>query len=291
MAYIDYYQTLGINKDATQAEIKKAYRKLARKYHPDLHPNDESAKAKFQEINEANEVLSDPEKRKKYDEYGEHWKYAEEMKSRTRQGTYEAEGGFNKGNWDEGSFVDFDDFLEQLLGHRGFKHANNRQRGEDYQATMEVTLREAAQTHKRIIQVNGHDLRITIPAGIADGQRIRLRQQGGKGVNGGEAGDLYITFKIVEDPQFTRQGDDLYTNVVIDLKSALLGGETIIETLTGKIKLKITPIVQPGSKVRLKGKGFPRYKREGEYGDLIVTYQLKLPTTITDELKREISKL
>lgn len=294
MAYIDYYRTLGIKKDATQDEIKKAYRKLARKHHPDLHPNDASAQAKFQEINEANEVLSDPEKRKKYDEYGEHWKYAEEMKNHGRDpfAGSQSDGRTGTTGFDGNSaFMDFDDFLEQLLGHRGFSNPNTPRRGEDYQAQMELTLREAAESHKRIIQINGKELRISIPAGIRQGQQIRLRKQGGSGRQGGENGDLYITFHILDDPQFSRHGDDLYTETTIDLKTALIGGEALVETLDGKVKLKVKPIVQPGSKVRLKGKGFPIYKGDGKCGDLIVTYRVKLPTSLTQEQQEVISKL
>ena len=199
MAYIDYYQVLGVDKKASQDDIKRAFRKLARKYHPDLNPNDATAKDKFQAINEANEVLSDPEKRKKYD--------------------------------------------------------------------------------------------ITIPAGVANGQVIKLKGYGGEGINGGPAGDLYITFVIPDDSVFKRLGDDLYVDVTVDLYTALLGGDQLVDTLDGQVKLKVKPETQNGTKVRLKGKGFPVYKKEGQFGDLIVTYSVKLPTNLTEQQKEMFRKI
>ncbi len=296
MAYIDYYKTLGVERNATQDEIKKAYRKLARKHHPDLNPNDPSAKDKFQAINEANEVLSDPEKRKKYDEYGEHWKHADEFEKQKQQG-----GGFSTdGNgtyWYSGNGEGFDsvhfggnaegfsDFFEELFGHRGGGRQQTAFRGQDYNAELHLSLRDAAVTHKQVISVNGKNVRITVPAGIANGQTIKLKGHGGPGVNNGPAGDLYITFVIPDDPVFRRMGDDLYVNAPLPLYTAVLGGEQTIETLNGQVKLKVKPETQNGTKVRLKGKGFPVYKEEGKHGDLIVTYSITLPTGLTEQQK------
>ena len=310
MAYIDYYKILGVDKNASQDDIKKAFRKLARKYHPDLNPNDPSAKDKFQEINEANEVLSDPEKRKKYDEYGEHWKHADEFEAqkKARQHAGGGGGGFSGFGGDGGSywyssdgegFSDgdaggFSDFFESMFGHRGGGGRGNAGfRGQDFNAELHLSLRDAARTHKQVLNVNGKQVRITIPAGVADGQVIKLKGYGGEGINGGPAGDLYITFKIAEDSVFKRLGDDLYVDVEMDLYTAVLGGEKVIDTLEGKVKLKIKPETQNGTKVRLKGKGFPVYKKEGQFGDLIITYSVKIPTSLTDrqkELFRELQQ-
>lgn len=291
MAYIDYYQVLGVDKTASQDDIKKAFRKLARKYHPDLNPNDSSAKDKFQAINEANEVLSDPEKRKKYDEYGEHWKHADEFEAQKRTRQEAGAGGF--GGFDSGGFDGggFSDFFESMFGNRGRGGANAGFRGQDYHADLNLSLRDAAQTHKQVLTVNGKNVRITIPAGVANGQVIKLKGYGGEGVNGGPAGDLYITFVIVDDPIFKRLGDDLYVDVPIDLYTAILGGDQLVDTLDGKVKLKVKPETQNGTKARLKGKGFPVYKKEGQFGDLIVTYSVKLPTNLTEEQKELFRKL
>ena len=310
MAYIDYYKILGVDKNASQDDIKKAFRKLARKYHPDLNPNDPSAKDKFQEINEANEVLSDPEKRKKYDEYGEHWKHADEFEAqkKARQHAGAGGGGFSGFGGDGGSYWyssdgegfsggdagGFSDFFESMFGHRGGGgRGGSGFRGQDFNAELHLSLRDAAQTHKQVLNVNGKQVRITIPAGVADGQVIKLKRYGGEGINGGPAGDLYITFRIAEDPVFKRLGDDLYVDVEVDLYTAVLGGEKVVDTLEGKVKLKIKPETQNGTKVRLKGKGFPIYKKEGQFGDLIVTYSVKIPTSLTDrqkELFRELQQ-
>ena len=310
MAYIDYYKILGVDKNASQDDIKKAFRKLARKYHPDLNPNDPSAKDKFQEINEANEVLSDPEKRKKYDEYGEHWKHADEFEAqkKARQHAGGGGGGFSGFGGDGGSYWyssdgegfsggdagGFSDFFESMFGPRGGGgRGNTGFRGQDFNAELHLSLRDAARTHKQVLNVNGKQVRITIPAGVADGQVIKLKGYGGEGINGGPAGDLYITFKIAEDSVFKRLGDDLYVDVEMDLYTAVLGGEKVIDTLEGKVKLKIKPETQNGTKVRLKGKGFPVYKKEGQFGDLIITYSVKIPTNLTDrqkELFRELQQ-
>ena len=296
MAYIDYYKVLGIDKNASDEDIKKAYRKLARKHHPDLNPNDKEAHLKFQQINEANEVLSDPEKRKKYDAYGENWKHAEQFEqARQQQG--------EQGQWSQQEFSGdfggehFSDFFESLFGARTSGRGGGRNvkfRGQDYNAELHLTLKDAFHTHQHTLDINGKKVRITIPAGIENGQVIKLRGHGGEGVNGGPPGDLYITFVIAEDERFKRAGNDLLTTVPIDLYTAVLGGEVTIDTLGGKIKLKVKPETQNNTKVKLKGKGFPVYKKEGHAGDLIVTYTVVLPTNLTEkqrELFRELSKL
>lgn len=301
MAYIDYYKILGVGKNATQDEIKKAYRKLARKHHPDLNPNDSEAIHKFQQINEANEVLSDPEKRKKYDEYGENWKHADQFEAQRQQQQQSRQyQGFDTGgdgtywsNMNDGG--DFSDFFESMFGARSGRTGSSRGfRGEDFSAEMHLNLTDAAKTHKQVITVNDKKLRITVPAGIANGQTIRLKGQGGAGINGGPAGDLYITFIIADNDIYKRVGDDIYQTAPLDLYTAILGGEQIIDTMNGKVKLKIKPGTQNNTKVRLKGKGFPVYKQDGKHGDLIITYSVVIPTNLTEkqkELFRELQGL
>jgi len=232
MDFIDYYQVLGVNKNATEEEIKKAYRKLARKYHPDLNPNDKEANKKFQQINEANEVLSDPEKRKKYDQYGKDWKHAEEFEKakQSRQqwagANTGAEGfsGFSGGFDEEG----FSDFFQSMFGSGGRRRASQAKfRGEDYNAELHLSLKDAYKTHQQILKVNDKNIRIKIPAGVENGQIIKLKGHGGPGINGGPNGDLYITFVIADDPNFKRLGNDLYTTVDLDLYTAVLGGEIL----------------------------------------------------------------
>jgi curved DNA-binding protein len=293
MAFTDYYKILEIPKTASPDDIKKAYRKLARKYHPDLNPKDKEANKRFQLINEANEVLSDPEKRKKYDQYGEDWAHADQFEkarqsqqsSSRRQSENPFEGDFGSG--------EYSDFFEQMFG-AGAGRRNTKFRGSDYQAELHLSLRDAAKTHQQTLTVNGKNIRITIPAGVENEQVIKLRGHGGPGTNGGPAGDLFITFVIEPDPVFKRSGNDLYTNINLDLYTAVLGGEVMVESLDGKIKLKINPETQNGTKTRLKGKGFPVYKKDGSFGDLYVTYNVLIPQNLTQqqrELFTELSKL
>jgi curved DNA-binding protein len=294
MDFIDYYKILGLEKTATDKDIKSAYRKLARKYHPDLHPNDKEAKAKFQQINEANEVLSDPEKRKKYDQYGKDWKHADqfEQANQYQQQSSRSRGGTYTHMEDEEGFSDFFESMFGGFGGRTRAHSV-RYRGEDYTAELNLNLTEAYETHKRTLTVNGKNIRITIPAGIENGQTIKIAGHGGEGINGGPNGDLYITFIINDHPRFKRLGNNLYTTVDLDLYTAVLGGELTMETLTGKVKLNVKPETQNGSKVKLSGKGFPVYKKPGEFGDLYVTYQVKIPTNLTEkqkELFRQLSQ-
>lgn len=285
MAFIDYYKILGISKDATQEDIKKAYRKLARKYHPDLNKDNPNAQEKFQEINEANEVLSNPEKRKRYDEYGENWKYAEELEKQKKRQTKEQSGTREGTFWySDDNTSGFSDFFEELFGNR-YRNYNRSMRGKDYESELHLTLRQAAEEQKQILNLNGKNIRITIPAGVADGQVIKLRGYGEPGKGDAPDGDLYITFRIKEDPTFKRIGNDLYTTTTIDLYTAVLGGEIILDTLNGKVKVKIKAGTQNNSKIRLKEKGFPIYKRSGEYGDLIYTIQISIPTFLTERQK------
>ncbi|CAN5807446.1 J domain-containing protein [soil metagenome] len=293
MEYIDYYKILGISKTATPEEIKKTYRKLARKYHPDINPNDKEANKKFQEINEANEVLSDPEKRTKYDKYGKDWQHgaAQEQARRSQQQSYNFGGQQQySGDHDDDHFSDF---FSSFFGGGGSR-SKSKFRGSDLNASIQLTLTDTFKTDKRTITINGKNIRINLPAGIENGQQIKLKGHGEPGKNGGPHGDLYLTFSIINNTVFKKMSNDLYLNQEIGLYTAILGGELTIDTLHGKIKLKIKPETQNNTKIRVKGKGAPVYKKEGEFGDLYVTYIVKLPGNLTEkqrELFTELSKL
>lgn len=295
MAYIDYYQTLGIDKSASQDDIKKAYRKLARKYHPDMNPGDKEAEKKFKELNEANEVLSNPENRAKYDKYGENWQRGEEYeKMRQQQSAGGNYSGYSGTGFEGGE--DFSDFFQSMFGEGGFGGANRGRtsgkfKGQDLHAELNLRLRDAATTHQQTFDINGKKVRITVPAGVYDGQQIRLSGHGAPGFNGGPAGDLYITFNITPEAGLDRIGDDLRMTLDIDLYTAVLGGAVVVPTISGNVNLKVKPETQNGTTVRLKGKGFPVYKKEGEFGDLFVTYQVKLPVNLTDKQKELFQQL
>lgn len=288
MNFVDYYSILGINQSATPTEIKNAYRKLARKFHPDLNPKNADAKKNFQQINEANAVLSDPEKRKKYDQYGKDWQQAEAFEKQKQQQERTA-NAYSQHQTND----DFSSFFESMFGGAS---ANNRAsqtkyRGEDFNAELHLNLIDVYKTHKQELKVNGQNIRITIPAGIENGQTIKIAGYGGKGVKGGPNGDLYIAFSIANHPLFKRLGNNLYATVEIDLYTALLGGEITVETLNGKVKLKVAPETQTGTKVKLKEKGFPVYKNEGQYGDLYITYTVIIPTNLNDKQKALFTEL
>ena len=299
MAFIDYYKILGIDKNASKDEIKKAYRKLARKYHPDLNPNDKEAELKFKQVNEANEVLSNDENRKKYDKYGEHWQHGEayeeaqkqqHQSQQQRQYTdYSTFEGFGDG--------DHSDFFESMFGG-GFsgrsRGGNVKFRGQDFNAQLQLDLRDVYTSQKRVLTINGKNIRLTIPAGVSNGQIIKINGKGGEGINGGPNGDLYIEFNIVNTTDFKRDGSNLYKTVNLSLYDAILGGEVTIDTFDSKAKLNVKPLTQNGTKVKLKGKGFPIYKKDGEFGDLYITYKVELPKKLTErekELFEELAKL
>lgn len=295
MDFIDYYKVLGVAKNADDGEIKKAYRKLARKYHPDINPNDAGAKKKFQEINEANEVLSDPEKRKKYDQYGKDWQHAEQFEQ-ARQSQRQQRPQYSSRGQEQFDESDFSDFFSTMFG--GARQQTGRSqakfKGQDYNAELQLELQDVYTTDKRTLTVNGKNIRLTIPAGVENGQTIKIAGHGAPGINGGPNGDLYITFNISNHSKFKRDGDNLHTSVNLPLYTAVLGGELTLDTLGGKLKLKVPPETQNNTKVKLKGKGFPVYKKEGHYGDLYVTYHIQIPTHLTEKEKalfNELSKL
>ena len=293
MAFVDYYKILEVDKKATEAEIKKAYRKMARKHHPDLNPNDKEAEKKFKEINEANEVLSNTENRKKYDQYGENWQHADEYNNQKHQHNNQQR---NQGNTQSGG-PDYSDFFESMFGG-GFANTESRSKtqfkGQDYNAELQLDLKEVYSTHKRTLTINNKNIRLTIPAGVEDGQIIKIPGHGGEGQQGGPKGDLYITFLINNNTNFKRDNSNLYSTVDLNLYTAVLGGEITIDTFDGKAKLKVAPGTQNNAQVKLKGKGFPIYKKEGQFGDLFISYKIQIPEILTEkekELFTELSKI
>lgn len=290
MPFLDYYKILGLSKSASEDDIKKAYRKLARKYHPDLNPNNVDAEKRFKEINEANEVLGNPDNRRKYDAYGEHWQHADEFEKSKHQGPYKGHYQSDSKGYSEEDFSAF--FRNMFTGSHS--RTGGRQvkfRGQDLNAELQLNLKDVYTSHKRTLTLNNKNIRITIPAGVENGQVIKIKGHGGKGINGGPNGDLYIQFSIINHSKFKRDKENLYTTVDLDLYTALLGGEVTMETFTGRVKLNIKPGTQNGTKVKLKGKGFPKYKKEAQFGDLIITYHIKLPTNLSSREKELIEQL
>ncbi len=294
MEFIDYYKILGIDRKASQADIKKAYRKLARKLHPDLNPNDREAQQKFQQVNEANAVLSDPEKRKKYDQYGKDWEHADAFEEANRN-QRNASGGGRSSYGGSGNYgnEDFSDFFESMFGGGGFGggRRTTQFKGQDLNATLKLNILDILEDQKQTLDLGAKKIRITIPAGVEDGQTIKINGYGGEGVNGGPKGDLYLTFEINNATAFQRVGNDLYKNKSITLYEALLGSDIEVETLTGKVKLKVKPETQNDTKVKLKGKGMPVYKQKNKYGDLYITYKVNMPQNLTENEKELFQQL
>ena len=304
MDYKDYYQILGVSRDATTDEIKKAYRKLAAKYHPDKNPGDKSAEEKFKEINEAKEVLTDPEKRKLYDQFGKDWEY---YKQAGAQGNFDwskyaqQQGGGRTYTY-SGNIEDmedlfggggFSDFFDLLFGGGGgartrTRHGRTRtrptsQKGQDYAAEVFISLEEAYHGTSRQLNVDGQTIKINLKPGVADGQKLKVSGKGGPGIAGGQKGDLYITVKVYPHPLFERKGDDLYTDVKVDLYTAVLGGKVEVNTFKGKVKVDIAPGTNPGKVLKLKGLGMPNYKHPGTHGDLYVKINVEIPKDLTDK--------
>ncbi|MCL6524127.1 MAG: J domain-containing protein [Thermoflavifilum sp.] len=303
MAKKDYYSILGVPKSATTDEIKKAYRKLAIKYHPDKNPGNKEAEEKFKEINEAYEVLSDPEKRKKYDQFGDQWQFADQFAGQQGQ-------AYNWGNspgggqtfYYEGDIEDIfgeaglGSIFEHLFGQR--RHTGTRSRahtgtmrGADLQASLTLTFDEAYQGTERLIEVNGQKMRIKLKPGVYDGMQIRITGKGQQGLHGGPAGDLYITLHVLPHHQFVRDGNDLKQKITIPVWDALLGTKKEVSTPTGKILLTIPPGTQHGSILRIRGKGMPVYNQPGQYGDMLVEVDLWVPSRLTEEQRRAAEQL
>lgn len=275
MAYIDYYKILGVAKTATQAEIKKAYRKLARENHPDLNANDKNAEKKFKQINEANEVLSDTKNRNRYDRHGQNWK-------RTGGTSYQS------------SQSDFSDFFESMFRGPGSSDKTTRYKGNDHNTIATLNLTDTLKTVERTLGIAGKGVTFSVPAGIRDGQTVKVPGRGGEGINGGSNGDLYVKFEIINNTNFRRDINDLYLDCSLDLFTALLGGEITVETLTGNVKLKVQAGTQNGEQTILRGKGMPLYNDDTRFGDFIVIYNIEIPKNLTEkekEMFEEIAKL
>ncbi len=288
MDFKDYYKILGVTKTATEDEIKKAYRKLAVKYHPDKNPDNKPAEEKFKEANEANEVLSDTDKRKQYDTLADDWKNYQQ------QGGKQGFDGFKQGNRSYGNtnqqgtndqFSDdsFADFFSSVFGN-GFGGGQTKQRsrkGQDYNAQTQITLEEAFTGTTRQLQLDDTKLEMKLKPGVANGQVLRLKGKGSKGSNGGQDGDLYITINVAEHAIFKRKDDDLYCNINIDLYTAILGGQALVTTLRSQLKINIAPETDNGKVLRLKGMGMPRYDKGAEHGDLYATINITMPKKLS----------
>ncbi len=295
MIYKDYYKDLGVGKTATPAEIKKAYRTLAKKYHPDKTKGDKASEEKFKEINEANEVLSDPEKRKKYDQFGADWKHYEEAGAQP--------GGFDWSKYasgrgeqphqtstheSDGNFADesVNDLFEMLFGQRSGQRRGRRNfavKGEDLETETTLSLEEVYQGTARLIRLNGQTIKVTIKPGVADRQMLRIPGKGGVGLNGGPNGNLYLTVKISPHSEFHRIGNDLHCDLPVELYTALLGGKTQIKTLKGKVTVNIPKGTPNGKELRLRGLGMPIYAKRNEFGNLLVKINIVLPENLSEQ--------
>jgi DnaJ-class molecular chaperone len=317
MEFKDYYATLGVAKTASDKEIKQAFRKLARKYHPDVNPGDAAAEARFKDINEANEVLGDPEKRKKYDELGANWKLYEQAQARGGadspfggQWSYAPGGGGFRPMTEEevsemfgGGESPFSDFFRTFFGgagpaggRRGRARGTRTERGRDVEHEIELDLEDALQgTVQRLgIQHDGHHrtVEVRIPAGVSDGSRVRVAGEGTRGSGSGASGDLYLRVRLRPHPRFERRGRDLYTRVRVPVTTAVLGGEVDVETLAGRsLRLKVPATTQNGQVFRLRGHGLPTTKADTVGGDLYATVEVALPQSLSDEERRHYEAL
>ena len=288
MDYKDYYKILEIDKKATAAEVKKAYRSLAKKNHPDKNLADKKAEERFKLINEANEVLGDSEKRKQYDELGKNWQEGKQQNYNQQYQRNNANQGFSGNN--QG---DFSDFFEQFFSQQrgGNQQHNQPTKGGDYQTEMEITLQEAYLGTSRIIQLENEKLRISTKPGTYTDQQLRIKNKGAKGSLGANRGDLFVKIKVSENSKYIRKGNDLYQTITINLFDAILGNDAIVETLSGKLKIKIDAGTQNRKSIRLKGKGMPVYEKPETFGDLYILIEIKIPEKLTEEQKSLFEKL
>jgi len=297
MAGKDYYNVLGVKRDAGEREIKQAFRKLARKYHPDVNSGDKSAEAKFKEINEAYEVLSNKENRKKYDQYGDQWQHAEQFeKARQQQQTpfwdFSQAGDGTRFFYSEGDMGGlFDEFFRGDGTDTGTRSRRAHPiRGQDLEAPVEVTLEEAYHGTNRLVNLEGKRIEVKIPAGVKDSSRVRIAGKGGPGYARGPNGDLFLIVSVKRHKTFERKGNDLHVEVPVPLTDAVLGGEIQVPTIKGKVMLKIPPETQNGRIFRLKGQGMPQLSSSNR-GDLMAKVKVMLPTNLSQEEKELFEQL
>ena len=285
MDYKDYYKILEIDKKATPEEVKKAYRSLAKKNHPDKNLNDKKAEERFKLVNEANEVLGDVGKRKQYDELGENWQQNQQAQNQQRNYN-QNQGNPNQGFGRENQ-GDFSDFFEQFFSQqrRGNQQQNQPQKGADYETEMEISLQEAYAGTSRIIQLENEKLRVTTKPGVYTDQQLRIKNKGAKGSLQSNRGDLFVRIKITDHSKYIRKGNDLHQTLEVNLYDAILGNDVIIETLSGKLKIKIEAGTQNGKSIRLKGKGMPVYEKAGLFGDFYILIHIKIPEKLTEKQK------
>jgi curved DNA-binding protein len=314
MEYKDYYQILGVGKDASEKDIKRAFRRLARQCHPDVNPGDAQAEERFKEINEAYEVLSDPEKRGKYDQLGSAWQDWGQRGGRpgdfdwsrwaTRapggQGVHVRYGTVEDLDDLFGGGSPFSDFFSQIFGGMGgggsatpggFQYHVRPQHGQDYEQEVEISLPEAYHGTTRHLQKDGRQLEVKIPPGARTGTRIRMAGEGGTSAASGAPGDLYLRVKVLSDSRFERQDDDLHATVAVDLYTAVLGGHVQVETPSGPVKLTIPAGTQNGHRFRLRGKGMPRLRQPEQHGDLYARVDVHLPQHLTSRQRELFEEL
>jgi curved DNA-binding protein len=295
MTYKDYYKVLGVGKTATQGEIKKAYRKLANKYHPDKTKGDKTAEEKFKDVNEANEILSDPVKRKKYDQFGADWKHYEESGQQPGGfdwSKYTDNRGGQEHTMSQEEFnamfggEDAGDIFERIFGqHAGARSGrrNRARKGEDFEAETTLTLEEAYHGSERLLKIHDQTIKIMMKPGIADGQVLRVAGKGGRGSNGGPHGDLYITIRIAPHAEFQRRGNDLYCDWPVELYTAMLGGKARIKTMKNTVNVDIPAETPNGKVLRLLGLGMPVYGTKNEFGNMYVTVVIQLPDQLSEQ--------
>jgi curved DNA-binding protein len=311
MDYKDYYKILGVDKSASEKDIKKAFRRLARQHHPDVNPGDPGAEDRFKEINEAYEVLSDAEKRQKYDQLGADWQ--------RWQQTGGGPGDFDWSRWTIGQPGEhvhvrygtpedledlfgggspFSDFFSQIFGGMGggaapggYEYQVRPQRGQDYEQEVEISLQEAYHGATRALQKDGRRLEVKIPAGARTGTRVRMAGEGAPGAAGSTAGDLYLRVRVLPDPQFERRGDDLHVTLPVDLYTAVLGGQVQVPTLSGPVMLTIPATTQNGRTFRLRGKGMPRLRQADQRGDLFARIDVQLPADLSPRQRELFEEL
>jgi len=299
--YKDYYDVLGVKRGASDKDIKKAYRKLARQFHPDVNPGDKSAEDRFKEINEAYEVLGDSEKRARYDQLGSQYQEWQHMGGQgsvpwedlMRQAGVNSQGARVEyaGDMNGG----FSDFFDMLFGSARPRQQTRSQRapikGRDLEHDVAISLAEAYSGTERRLNIDGKRITVKIPAGARTGTRVRLSGKGNQGYAGGQPGDLYLVVSVMDDPRYERKEDDLYGQLPVDLYTAVLGGEVTVPTLESSVRLKIPAGTQSGQKFRLAGKGMPRLRQPQQHGDLYVTVMVQVPDTLSDEERELFNKL